>query len=217
MDVQLQELIDRIKAEGLEAAQEQARQLQAEAQAKSDEIVAAAHKTAAQIVAEGREQATRFEHNAREALTQAGRDLLNGLLAGIREKRNQLRGILQNVANVIPGWLKKWLGIGSPAKVMIPLGVAIPEGIGVGVLEGMRTLTQRTLPRMMRRMNPVTAIANVITPAPALQPVLAGAVSGAPSGATYTFNFNEPVYVRDEQDVKILTRRIVREIQRHGG
>lgn len=85
MDVQLQELIDRIKAEGIEAADKEARRLQAEAQAKSDEIMAGAHKAAAQIVAEGRQEAAAFEHNAREALVQAGRDLVLSLKGRITE------------------------------------------------------------------------------------------------------------------------------------
>lgn len=79
MDVQLQELIEKIKAEGIQAAEREAQRLHAEAEARSDQIVAAARKSAAQIVSEAQEQAARFEHNAREALSQAGRDLVLSL------------------------------------------------------------------------------------------------------------------------------------------
>ena len=54
MEIQLQELIDKIKKEGIEAASEEAAKLRREAEAEAAGIVAAAKKEAADIVSRGK-------------------------------------------------------------------------------------------------------------------------------------------------------------------
>jgi len=115
MDVQLQELLDRIKNEGVKAAEDQAQRLRAEAQARSDEILASARKTAEKIVADARAEAARFEHNAREALRQAGRDLilsLKGRISALFEAlvQKETRGAYtpQVLEEAVVGLVKAW-------------------------------------------------------------------------------------------------------------
>lgn len=130
MDVQLQELLDRIKTEGVEAAEEQAQRVLAEAQARSAEILAGAQKEAAKIVAEARAEASRFEHNATEAVRQAGRDLILGLKGRIAALfdallRQETRAaytpaVLQEAVVAL---VKAWAGkdaAAAPVQVLLP-------------------------------------------------------------------------------------------------
>lgn len=62
-----------------------------------------------------------------------GQSVINGLIAGIEAGKVALRGVLQGVADAIPDWLAQFLGIRSPARVTIPIGQAIVQGIVVGI------------------------------------------------------------------------------------
>lgn len=79
MDVQLKELIDRIKSEGIETAEGQARSIVEEAEKKAKQIVADAEKEADALRRKAEEDAARSEQTARESIRQAGRDLIISL------------------------------------------------------------------------------------------------------------------------------------------
>lgn len=79
MDVQLKELIDRIKSEGIESAEQQAQKIVQEAELKAKQIVSDAEKEADTIRQKAEEDAQRREHTGRESLKQAGRDLIISL------------------------------------------------------------------------------------------------------------------------------------------
>lgn len=76
MDIRVQELLDRIKKEGVEAAEAQAAAVAADAEAKRKAIVAAAEKEAKAIVEKAKADAQRAEEAGKAALTQASRDLV---------------------------------------------------------------------------------------------------------------------------------------------
>lgn len=69
-------------------------------------------------------------------LTQAGRDVIQGLINGITEAGQWVQSKIEAIADKIPGWLKKRLGIASPSKVMRALARFIPMGVAVGILDG---------------------------------------------------------------------------------
>lgn len=73
---------------------------------------------------------------AKDWLVSAGRDVLNGLIAGIDSAKQWVIDKIQEVADVIPGWVKKRLGIQSPSKVMAAIGVDTIRGLVVGLGEG---------------------------------------------------------------------------------
>ena len=76
MDTQLQELIETIKAEGVQSAEKQAEQIVAAAEEKAQEITANAQKQAASIVEEAKVDRSRQEAAGKEAVRQAARDLV---------------------------------------------------------------------------------------------------------------------------------------------
>jgi len=76
MDVQLKELIERIKSEGIENAEQQARSIIEEAEKRGEKIIADAEKEADSIRGKAEADARKMEYTGRESLKQAGRDLL---------------------------------------------------------------------------------------------------------------------------------------------
>lgn len=76
MDVQLNELIAKIKSEGVKNAEKEAASIIKQAEKKADEILAAAEKKASAHLAEAKAESSRFEQTARESLKQASRDVL---------------------------------------------------------------------------------------------------------------------------------------------
>lgn len=83
MDVQLKELIETIKKEGVESAEEKAAEIIKAAEKKSAEMVERAQKDSERILAKAKEEAERAEQSGQDALKQAGRDLLLNLRASI--------------------------------------------------------------------------------------------------------------------------------------
>lgn len=76
MDVQLKELIDKIKTEGVGKADAQAKQIIESAEHQSSEIIHRAKKDAEEIVLKAKAEASQFENAGKEAVRQAGRDLI---------------------------------------------------------------------------------------------------------------------------------------------
>ena len=79
MDVQLQELLDKIKTEGVEQAREKSEQMIAEAKEAADEIRHQAESEARTIIADAKSDAETTLRSGNEALAQAGRDLILGI------------------------------------------------------------------------------------------------------------------------------------------
>ncbi|MFS0562626.1 hypothetical protein AB1K91_18020 [Terribacillus sp. 179-K 1B1 HS] len=65
-----------------------------------------------------------------------GGDIINGLIEGIQSI--DLGSVIEGLADKIPDWIKKPLGIHSPSRVMAKeVGRWIPPGIGVGMTDAM--------------------------------------------------------------------------------
>jgi V/A-type H+-transporting ATPase subunit E len=76
MDIQVQELITKIKKDGIESASEEAAKIKHEAQTEARGIIEAAQKEAAEIIAKGKQDAERSEKAGIAALEQASRNLM---------------------------------------------------------------------------------------------------------------------------------------------
>lgn len=76
MEVQLQELVEKIKKDGIETASAQAADIIRDAEAKAAAILSAARNEADSIVKNGQDEASRMEKAAVSAISQAGRNLI---------------------------------------------------------------------------------------------------------------------------------------------
>lgn len=76
MEVQVQDLLNTIKKEGVENARKEADEIIAKAKAEADSIIATARKEADQYKERAQAEARQFEASAKSAVSQAGRDIL---------------------------------------------------------------------------------------------------------------------------------------------
>jgi V/A-type H+/Na+-transporting ATPase subunit E len=130
MDIQLQELIDKIKKEGIESAQTAAAKLKAEAQAEAKKIIEEAKREAQGIIAQGKTDAERSEKAGIAAVEQASRNLIlafKGEIQGILDRltaeavASSYSGDI--IKNILPDLIKNWA-----AKNTDSLSVLLSEG-----------------------------------------------------------------------------------------
>ena len=136
MDIQVQELIDKIKKDGIDSASQEADRLKNEAEAEARQIVETAKKEAAEIIAKGKQDAERSEKAGIAALQQASRNLV----LAFKEK---IQALLDNLVItqlgksynddilkvVIPELIKSW-----PAKKTDSLAILLSSA-SLGKLE----------------------------------------------------------------------------------
>lgn len=115
MDVQLKELIEKIKTDGVKSAEDKAAEIIKNAEIKSAEIIDNANKKALDIKETALTEARRSEQSGKEALKQAGRDLIlevklqmteifTGLLkAGATESLSG-KALTEAITSVIKNW-----------------------------------------------------------------------------------------------------------------
>lgn len=72
----------------------------------------------------------------KEEAEKIGVSINEGMVVGL-EDTEEVKTAVSTLCDLIPQWAKDCLGINSPAKVAIPIGEAIPQGIGVGIKKDM--------------------------------------------------------------------------------
>ena len=98
MEVQLQELIDQIKKDGVEAAEAEANTIVETAKSDAEKIIADAQAQADKIISGAKNEAERIARSSEDAIRQAGRNLLISFRESITR---ELRAIIgENVAAV---------------------------------------------------------------------------------------------------------------------
>jgi V/A-type H+-transporting ATPase subunit E len=120
MDIQVQELIEKIKKDGIESASEEAARLKSQAEAEAKRIVEAGRKEAGEIIARAKTDAERSEKAGIAALEQASRNLVLAFKGEIETLLDKL--IIREVSSfynedtlktVLPELLKAWVAKGS--------------------------------------------------------------------------------------------------------
>jgi len=115
MDVQLQELIDKIKKDGVAASEKQAAKIIADAEKKAAAIVADAEEKAAAIVKDAKKETARMEKSSEEAVMQASRNLLLsfkdsivGTLDGLIQAETEKAVTEDVLKKLVPETVKAW-------------------------------------------------------------------------------------------------------------
>jgi V/A-type H+-transporting ATPase subunit E len=122
MDIQLQELIDKIKKDGIEGATAETVRLKSQAESEVKHIVEAAQKEADAIIAKGKADAERSEKAGIAALEQASRNLVLAFRAEIEALLNSIvaRELVASYSEdtlkaALPDILKAWTSKGGDA------------------------------------------------------------------------------------------------------
>jgi len=115
MDVQLQELIDKIKKDGVASAESSAQKIISEAEKKAASIISDAEEKADGIVKNAKAETERMEKASEEAVIQAGRNLIISFRDSVTK---ELSGIVQAettkaydkdmLKKLIPETVKSW-------------------------------------------------------------------------------------------------------------
>ena len=137
MEIQVQELIDKIKKDGIRLATEEANRIKADAETEARRIVETAKRDADELITRGKQDAERNERAGVAALQQASRNLVLAFKDEIASLLNKI--INENVGanynddilkNTLPELLKSWAQKGSDN-----LSVILPEA-ELGRLQG---------------------------------------------------------------------------------
>ena len=118
MEIQLQELIDQIKKDGVEVAETEAKNIVDSARAEAEKIIADAKAQAEKILADAKSENERMVKSSDDAIRQAGRNLLISFRESVTRELNAIVGetvnavyspdsLAQIVMNVVENWANK--------------------------------------------------------------------------------------------------------------
>ena len=135
MEIQVQELVDNIKKDGIEIASREAAGIRSDAEAEAGRLLEAAKKEANDIVSRAKQDAGRSEKAGIAALEQASRNLVLAFKEEIQSLLNKLTSEYLSanygedvVKAALPDMLKSWAEKGDNN-----LSVILPENILPGV------------------------------------------------------------------------------------
>lgn len=140
-----------------------------------------------------------------EQMMAIGRQIIDGLIAGLRERWSALKEGVSNIGSSIAGWFKEKLGIRSPSRVFAELGGHLMGGLQLGI--------ERAAGLPLAAMRGVAA--GLAAPLAAGGIMLgAGQAGAAPMAAggpviQITINLNGPATPEAAQDVAAAVRREV--------
>lgn len=117
MEIQLQELIDQIKNDGVAAAETEARSIIDAAKSEADRLIADAQAQADKILADAKAENERMVKSSEDAITQAGRNLLISFRESVARELKSIVGenitavysseqLSQLIINVVECWAK---------------------------------------------------------------------------------------------------------------
>ncbi len=118
MEIQLQELLDQIKKEGVEAAETEAAAILNSAKAEAEQIVAQAKLQADKILLNAKNENDRMVKSGEEAIRQAGRNLLISFRESVARELNAIVGegvsaayssqaFAQLILRAVEGWTSR--------------------------------------------------------------------------------------------------------------
>lgn len=115
MDVQLQDLIEKIKKDGVEAADKSASEKIAQAKAEAEKIIANAKEEADKIIKAAKDETERMEKASEDAIRQAGRNLILSFRESVEKELSAIMTAEtaksyspKLLENLIPEIVKAW-------------------------------------------------------------------------------------------------------------
>jgi len=160
MEIQVQELIDKIKKDGIKAATDEASRIKTEAQTEARRIVEAAKREADDIISRGKQDAQRSEKAGIAALEQASRNLILAFKDEIQALLNKIIGERvsanygeETLKAALPDILKLWAEKGAdnlslilPESELSKIQGFFNEQLNNELLKGVELKSNRKLP-----------------------------------------------------------------------
>ena len=140
MDIQLQELIEKIKKDGVASAESAAQKIIAEAEKKAASIVSDAEAKADSIIKTAKAETERMEKASEDAIAQAGRNLIISFRDGINKELSALVSAETEKAmdkdllkKIIPDAVKAWAANNDATDVSILLPAKDVKALESGI------------------------------------------------------------------------------------
>ena len=160
MDVQLQELIDKIKKDGIANAESEAQKIIAEAEKKAQSIIADAEEKSQEIIKNAKAETSKMEKASEEAIVQAGRNMLlsfkdsllselNGLVQAETEKATTKDVLAKLIPETVKAWSKNTqvdeLSVLLSEKDLSSLQAAFTNELKAEIEKGLEIKPDKTL------------------------------------------------------------------------
>ena len=160
MDVQLQELIDKIKKDGIANAESEAQKIIAEAEKKAQSIIADAEEKSQEIIKNAKAETSKMEKASEEAIIQAGRNMLlsfkdsllselNGLVQAETEKATTKDVLAKLIPETVKAWSKNAqvdeLSVLLSEKDLASLQAAFTNELKAEIEKGLEIKPDKTL------------------------------------------------------------------------
>ena len=160
MDVQLQELIDKIKKDGVVTAEAEAAKIVEASEKKAEGIIADAQAKAAEIIKNAKAETERMEKASEEAIIQAGRNMLlsfkdsligelDGLIKAETEKAESKDVLTKLIPETVKAWAKNAdaseLSVLLSEKDLKILESALTSELKAAVSKGLEIKPDKTL------------------------------------------------------------------------
>jgi V/A-type H+-transporting ATPase subunit E len=160
MDVQLQELIDKIKKDGIANAESEAQKIIAEAEKKAQAIIADAEEKSQEIIKNAKAETSKMEKASEEAIVQAGRNMLlsfkdsllselNGLVQAETEKATTKDVLAKLIPETVKAWSKNTqvdeLSVLLSEKDLASLQAAFTNELKAEIEKGLEIKPDKTL------------------------------------------------------------------------
>lgn len=128
MDTQVEELIDRIKRDGVAAAENSASKTISEAQKEAEKIISNAKAEADKIIRQAKDETERLQKSGEDAIKQAGRNLLIAFRDSIQKElstlvNNEVSSVYSKdmLVKLVPEVIKEWVKNTSAEDVSVLL------------------------------------------------------------------------------------------------
>ncbi len=128
MDTQVEELIDRIKRDGVAAAENSASKTISEAQKEAEKIISNAKAEADKIIRQAKDETERLQKSGEDAIRQAGRNLLIAFRDSIQKElstlvNNEVSSVYSKdmLVKLVPEVIKEWVKNTSAEDVSVLL------------------------------------------------------------------------------------------------
>ena len=160
MDVQLQELIDKIKKDGIANAESEAQKIITEAEKKAQSIIADAEEKSQEIIKNAKAETSKMEKASEEAIIQAGRNMLlsfkdsllselNGLVQAETEKATTKEVLAKLIPETVKAWSKNTqvdeLSVLLSEKDLSSLQAAFTNELKAEIEKGLEIKPDKTL------------------------------------------------------------------------
>lgn len=160
MDIQLQELIDKIKKDGVASAEQQSSEIVAEAEKKAASIIAEAQQKSDDMMKNAKAEIARLEKASEDALTQASRNMLLSFKDALISEldalvKSECAASYSNkiLEKLIPETVKNWakntdaadLSVLLSEKDLKDLESTLKAGLKEEISKGLEIKTDKTL------------------------------------------------------------------------